>query len=184
MTSRLMSATAATAVAAAALLLSGCALNTAAAAPGAAPPSATQPPPVEAADSRPDSQIPEAVVPIAGVAPEADGVNEPEPEQAEGIKMTSDKGKGLDAGDVSDTAMAGGCVPGYGTDGECLPPVPPRLAAEHAGHVGMDGHAMAMFYTCEDVRALIPDGLTTEGDPLGLDSNDDGIACGKGDDGK
>lgn len=168
------SAAAATAV----LLLSGCAPGAAPGAPGA------QPAPVEAADSRPDAQVPEAAVPIAAVAPEAEAVNEPAPEQAGAIKMTSDKGKGLDADDVSDTAMAGGCVPGYGTDGECLPPVPPRLAAEHAGHVGMDGHAMAMFYTCEDVRALIPDGLTTEEDPLGLDSNDDGIACGKGDDGK
>jgi hypothetical protein len=164
------------AAAAGLLLLSGCAFDSAIGTPGA------EPPPVEAPDARPDSQIPEANVPIADVAPEAEGVNEPGHEQAAGIKMTPDKDKGMDAGDVSDTALAGGCVPGYGTDGECLPPVPPRLAAEHAGHAGMDGPEMAMFYTCEDVRALIPDGLATEEDPLGLDSNKDGIACGKGDD--
>lgn len=163
------------AAAAALLLLSGCAGN---AAPGAP---MVEPPPVEAADSRPDSQIPAARVPIAGVAPEAAGVNERGHKQAEGIKMVPDKDQGLKAGDVSDSALAGGCVPGYGKDGKCLPPIPPRLAAEHAGHRGMTGPEMAKFYTCEDVRALIPDGLTTEIDPLGLDSNKDGIACGQGD---
>ncbi|MEV4900700.1 hypothetical protein AB0K08_05085 [Citricoccus sp. NPDC055426] len=121
-------------------------------------------------------------MPIAAVAPEAEDVNDPEPEQAEGIKMTSDKGKGLDPDDVSDTAMAGGCVPGYGSGGVCLPPVPPRLAEEHAGHAGMSGMEMAAFYNCNDVRDLIPRGIETVGDPLGLDSNGDGIACGKGDD--
>lgn len=169
------------AAAAGLLLLSGCALEPAVGAPGAP---GVEAPPVQAADARPDAQIPEAKVPIADVAPEAADVNEPGPEQAEGITMTSDTVKGLEAGDVSDTALAGGCVPGYGTDGGCLPPVPPRLAAEHAGHAGMDGPEMAMFYTCEDVRALIPDGLATEEDPLGLDSNGDGIACGVGDDAK
>jgi hypothetical protein len=163
------------AAAAGLLLLSGCAIDSAVGSP------AVQPPPVEAANARPDSQIPEADVPIADVAPEAAGVNEPAPRQAQGIMMTPDRDRGLDAGDVSDTALAGGCVPGYGTDGECLPPIPPRLAAEHAGHRGMDGPEMARFYTCEDVRALVPDGLATEKDPLGLDSNKDGIACGKGD---
>jgi hypothetical protein len=163
------------ATAAGLLLLSGCAVDSAVSAPGA------EPPPVEAPDARSDSQIPEADVPIADVAPEAAGVNEPGHVQAAGIKMTPDKGRGLGAGDVSDTALAGGCVPGYGKEGECLPPVPPRLAAEHAGHRGMGGPKMAIFYTCEDVRALIPDGLVTAEDPLGLDSNKDGIACGKGD---
>jgi hypothetical protein len=172
-------ATAASAVVAAGLLLlSGYALDSASGAAG------SEPPPVETADARPDLRVAEADVPIAGVAPEAEAVNEPAPEQAEGIKMTPDKDKDLDGRDVSDTAMAGGCVPGYGRDGQCLPPVPPRLAAEHAGHVGMDGQKMAILYTCEDVRTLIPGGLTTEDDPLGLDSNEDGIACGKGDDSK
>lgn len=166
------------AAAAGLLLLSGCALDSAVGAPGA------EPPPVEAADARPDSQIAEADVPIADVAPEAGAVNQPAPEQAEGIRMIPDENRGLDADDVSDTALAGGCVPGYGTDGQCLPPIPPRLAAEHAGHAGMDGPEMAMFYNCEDVRALLPDGIATEEDLLGLDSNKDGIACGEGDDSK
>lgn len=138
--------------------------------------------PVEAPDSRPDAEVDQANVPIAAVAPEAQDVNNPEPVQAGGIKMTSDKGKGLDPDDISDTAMAGGCVPGYGSGGVCLPPVPPRLAEEHAGHSGMTGMEMAAFYNCNDVRDLIPHGIETVGDPLGLDSNGDGIACGKGDD--
>jgi hypothetical protein len=160
------------------LLLSGCAIDTAIGAPSA------EPPPVEVADARPDAHIAEADVPIADVAPEAGAVNQPAPEQAEGIRMIPDTNRGLGADDISDTALAGGCVPGYGTNGQCLPPIPPRLAAEHAGHVGMDGPEMAMFYNCEDVRALMPDGIATEEDPLGLDSNKDGIACGKGDDRK
>lgn len=164
--------------AAAVLMLTGCAMDS------AIDPQKAQPPTVGAADARPDSQIPEAEVPIADVAPEAEGVNQPDPKQAEGIKMTPDKDRGLGAGDVSDTALAGGCLPGYGSEGQCLPPIPPRLAAEHAGHAGMDGPKMAVFYNCEDVRALVPDGLATEKDPLGLDSNKDGIACGKGDDSK
>lgn len=153
---------------------------------GCAEPSATAgtpagPIPVEAPDARPDTEVDEANVPIAAVAPEAQAVNEPEPEQAGGITMTSDRGKGLGPDDVSDTAMAGGCVPGYGAGGVCLPPVPPRLAKEHAGHAGMSGMEMAAFYNCNDVRDLIPRGIETVGDPLGLDSNGDGIACGKGD---
>lgn len=163
------------------LLVSGCAVQSASGAPGTVQPAGSAPP-VVAADSRPDTEVSEAVVPIAAVAPEAASVNEPDPEQAEGIAMTSDKGKGLDGDAVSDSAMAGGCVPGYGEGGQCLPPVPPRLAAEHAGHRGMDGLEMASFYNCNDVRALVPDGLITQEDPLGLDSNKDGIACGKGDD--
>ena len=176
MKARLMAA-----AAAGLLLLSGCATDSAVGAPGAEAPVVS--PPVEAADARPDAQIPEADVPIADVAPEAEGVNQPAPEQAQGIRMTPDEYKGLEAGDVSDAALAGGCVPGYGTDGACLPPVPPRLAAEHAGHAGMDGPEMGVFYLCEDVRALVPDGLAVQDeDYLGLDSNQDGIACGKGDD--
>ncbi len=161
------------------MLLTGCATHSAVGAPPGA-----ETPPVGSADARPDSQIPEADVPIADVAPEAEEVNDPAPQQAEGIRMTPDDAKGLNAGDVSDTALAGGCVPGYGTDGQCLPPIPPRLAAEHAGHAGMDGPEMAMFYTCEDVRALLPQGVAAVEDSLGLDSNKDGIACGKGDDHK
>lgn len=157
------------------LVLTGCGVSTVSVDPA-------PPPPVEAPDARPDSQIPEAKVPLADVAPEAEGVNESAPEQAGGIEMLPDESRGLDAHDVSDTALAGGCLPGYGTDGECLPPVPPRLAAEHAGHAGMDGPEMAMFYNCRDVRALIPEGLATTEDPLNLDSNGDGVACGRGDD--
>jgi hypothetical protein len=37
-------------------------------------------------------------------------------------------------------------------------------------------------YTCSDVRALIPRGIEVRVDSLGLDSNQDGVACGEGDD--
>jgi hypothetical protein len=145
---------------------------------GCADPASVGAPP----DAQPDAEVAAADVPIAGVAPEAEGVNEGTSEQASGIKMTSDLGKGLDSGDVSDSALAGGCLPGYGGDGVCLPPIPPRLAEEHAGHTGMLDPDMALFYTCEDVEALIPKGVAVqEDDYLDLDANGDGVACGKGD---
>jgi len=153
------------------------AMNAANAATPPAPAATVAPP-----DARPDSQVPEANVPIADVAPEATGVNAGTVDQGSGIKMTSDEGKGLDGDDVSDSALAGGCLPGYGGDSVCLPPIPARLAAEHAGHVGMTDPDMALFYTCEDVRALVPDGVTVQDkDWIGLDKNGDGTACGKGD---
>jgi predicted small lipoprotein YifL len=146
--------------------------------PYVAAPAATVAPP----DAQPDSEVAAADVPIAGVAPEAAGVNEGTSEQASGIKMTSDNGKGLDGDDVSDSALAGGCLPGYGGDGVCLPPIPPRLVKEHAGHAGMIDSDMALFYTCEDVHALIPKGIAVQDrDWIGLDTNGDGVACGKGD---
>ncbi len=134
----------------------------------------------------PGDVIEEAAASIADVAEEAQAVNDAtDPdnvEQAEGIVMRSDEDRGLDATDVTDTALAGGCVPGYGTEGECLPPVPPRLAAEHAGHGSMLGEEMAAFYSCADIRQLLPDGIEVVGeDQLGLDRDGSGVACDDGD---
>ena len=71
----------------------------------------------------------------------------------------------------------GGCTPGYGKGSECLPVTPPAAAA-------MDMNVDSMPWTCSQVRQLFPQGivLTLRGrDPAHLDSNGDGIACGKGD---
>jgi hypothetical protein len=78
-----------------------------------------------------------------------------------------------------DAAVArGGCMISYGKGGQCLPLVPPSQA-EHvaAGH-------MKPLWTCAELRLTFKDGIavrTPKVDPLLLDENRDGIACGKGD---
>lgn len=72
----------------------------------------------------------------------------------------------------------GGCETSYGKAGQCLPLVPPSQA-EHvaAGH-------MKPEWTCAEVRLTFKKGLPlrqAKVDPLSLDKNRDGTACGKGD---
>jgi hypothetical protein len=167
------------------LLLSGCG-GAQAAGPDtlavAAPTEAPQAPPEEAGP--PDGKVKGAKVPIAGVDAEAEGVSEGTNKgQGRGIGLSSDKDKGKKGTDVTDTELAGGCHPDYGgLDGACLPPVPPRLGRTHAGHGGMDPKEMSKQYKCNDVRELIPNGIAVRVvDSLGLDSNQDGVACGVGD---
>ncbi len=84
-------------------------------------------------------------------------------------------------GDVfrSPTAVNGGCRLEYGTPGQCLPRIPPSQAA-HAAH----GMTPSDRWTCAEVRTLFPAGVTLRSagiDPLGLDTDRDGTACGSGD---
>jgi hypothetical protein len=76
------------------------------------------------------------------------------------------------------TSARGGCNVAYGKAGQCLPKVPPSQA-EHvaAGH-------MKARWECAELRSMFKTGISvrTAGvDPLLLDKNRDGIACGKGD---
>lgn len=74
--------------------------------------------------------------------------------------------------------LANGCVAGYGRGTVCLPQTPPS----HAGHGGSQD--MSGYWTCAESRTLLPDGIVVDRpgtDPLGLDSNGDGTACGAGD---
>lgn len=67
----------------------------------------------------------------------------------------------------------GGCLPDYGTGGQCLPVVPPS----HAGH---PNHDMSQAWTCAELRLGFADGivLVKRGkDPLRLDSDGNGVAC-------
>lgn len=132
------------------------------------------------------------MAPPARAAVEA--VNNGTVRQAAGVVMTTPAP--VDPEQVVDElSMLGGCVPGYGRGTACLPAMPPRLAAEHAGHQGMRAIEMARYWTCPEVRDLIPDGIAVNDtppptsfpgaapgrDPLRLDSNGDGVACGRGD---
>lgn len=80
---------------------------------------------------------------------------------------------------VGDTAAKrGGCVPAYGKPGQCLPEIPPSQA-EHVAMGDMQAH-----WTCTEVRTVFRKGLLVRvrgTDPLGLDANHDGTACGAGD---
>ena len=78
----------------------------------------------------------------------------------------------------SPEAANGGCERDYGDGSQCLPTVPPS----QAGHVAA-GHGRARW-ACEEVRRYFADGLVvvvSGVDPLRLDVNGDGTACGRGD---
>lgn len=86
--------------------------------------------------------------------------------------------KKVAAAEVFDTesAKAGGCVIEYGQAGQCLPTQPSAKIARH--------HHGTTTWTCSLVRETFPDGLKLRmppADPLGLDTNRDGLACGPGD---
>jgi hypothetical protein len=76
------------------------------------------------------------------------------------------------------SAARGGCHVSYGKAGQCLPMVPPSQA-EHvaAGH-------MKPRWECTELRSMFKAGISVRvagADPLLLDKNRDGTACGKGD---
>lgn len=77
---------------------------------------------------------------------------------------------------AGDTATkTGGCLTAYGRPGQCLPEVPPSQAE----HVAM-GH-MEPLWECAEVRTIFRSGLAVRVkgvDPLRLDRNHDGTACG------
>lgn len=86
-------------------------------------------------------------------------------------------------GDAS--SSLGGCLAEYGRNGQCMPVVPPSMSkhVEQMRQAGLDPASMDHSWSCSEVREYFPDGITvrTSKDPQGLDSNDDGLACGRGD---
>jgi hypothetical protein len=127
-----------------------------------------------------DGSVPSttAVVPVANrwLDPEAAGVNDGSKQQA--ADVTLEPAPVVDPSQVLPHGLANGCVPGYGQGGGCLPSTPPS----HAGHG--TGEDMSIYWTCAEVRTVLPNGIPLDNagtDPLGLDSNGDGTACGAGD---
>ena len=114
---------------------------------------------------------------LAEAAAQPHGIGQ-EGEVAKAIK--GDKEKKVKPEDVfkTNSSKRGGCIPFYSLGGQCLPTVPPSQA-EHvaAGH-------MKPKWECSEVRTLFAQGITLErgsADPLRLDTNKDGVACGTGD---
>lgn len=131
----------------------------------------------EAAGQAPPETTSAAAPSLANQWVDADaaGVNEGVKQQAAGV--TLQPAPIVDPTQVLPNGLTNGCVAGYGHGTQCLPQTPPS----HAGHGVGD---MSIYWTCTEARLLLPDGivLDTPGkDPLGLDGNGDGTACGPGD---
>ena len=125
------------------------------------------------------SGAPQKVNPRTGVQTEAAGVNAGTKAQAPGIAMRPIKP--VDPSVAGDYGRYGGCTPGYGratgAGKGCLPPISPSAVA-----MGMTEQEHP--WTCAEVRVLLPLGISVSNkgvDPIGLDRNKDGIACGAGD---
>ncbi|MEX5301198.1 hypothetical protein [Kocuria sabuli] len=120
-----------------------------------------------------------------------------EPENGEGARGRSgealDRTKGLtrradvapDQVHDADTAP-GGCLAEYGEAGQCLPTVPPSLAkhVRDMEQAGQDVSSMPHHWDCAEVRTFFPEGIAVRQagvDPQGLDTDEDGTACGAGD---
>ncbi len=74
-----------------------------------------------------------------------------------------------------------GCHVDYGTGDECLPARPPSAGVTDLGAAGA---TTSSGWTCTALRSTFPDGIalrTPAYDPLGLDHDDDGVACDAGD---
>jgi len=94
----------------------------------------------------------------------------------------------VDPSDVlADSSQSlGGCLPQYGSDGQCLPVVPPSLSRHLKDMVdaGQDPASMPHSWSCTEVRQYFKNGLAVRQanvDPQKLDANRDGIACGPAD---
>jgi hypothetical protein len=114
---------------------------------------------------------------LAEAAAQPHGIGQEE-EVAKDVK--GDKEKKVKPEDVfkTNSSKRGGCIPAYSLGGQCLPTVPPSQA-EHvaAGH-------MKPTWECSEVRTMFAQGITLQrgsADPLQLDTNKDGVACGTGD---
>lgn len=80
----------------------------------------------------------------------------------------------VDPDDVlSRTGARGGCIPEYGEGGQCLPARHPSANASAKATANF-----ARTWTCADVREVFPEGISTTDDPLDLDTDGDGTACG------
>lgn len=149
-------------------------------APAVAPPgSVPVPDPVTPAPGHPlDSSTGTALAQVAGAPVTTERV---------GAEALGEPRAPVDPADVLSSATAlGGCHPAYGDAGQCLPLVPPSMAAHAADMLaaGLDLDSMPHPWTCSELLRSFPDGVAVRdvpapgtSDPFGLDVDGDGIAC-------
>lgn len=123
------------------------------------------------------SAAPPTLTTLAEAAAQPHGIGQ-ESEVAKDVKGSKDKKVKPEDVFKTSSSKRGGCVPFYSLGGQCLPTVPPSQA-EHvaAGH-------MKPKWECPEVRTMFAQGIELQrgsADPLKLDTNKDGVACGTGD---
>lgn len=112
--------------------------------------------------------------PRASVAPDvAAEMNGPPGRVQQATKVRMHHPRKLLRRDDIGRGQGNGCMKGYGKPGQCLPlQSPAQLAMPEMDHP----------WTCPEVRELFEGGIEVwDRDPLGLDTNGDGVACGPGD---
>lgn len=113
------------------------------------------------------------------IDPEAVGVNDGTKKQAADVQLAPAPTVAPEEV-LPSNGQISGCVTGYGRGAVCLPQTPPS----HAGHGQSGGEDLSRYWTCAEVRELLPNGVVVDApstDILGLDTNLDGTACGAGD---
>ena len=113
---------------------------------------------------------------FAEVDQQAGGVNDGTKEQAAAVQLRPAPSVAPEQV-LPSAGQVNGCETGYGRGVVCLPQTPPS----HAAHAALTGEDLSRYWTCTEVRTLLPQGVvvdTTGSDPLALDSNGDGTACG------
>ncbi|SDK98103.1 hypothetical protein [Arthrobacter sp. ok362] len=146
---------------------------------GPIPPVSAGPKASKSAGDSPEVSLAEAARTEAGAA-----ASLPEGGNSMGLKQ---RGPVDPAAVLTDASLSlGGCLPQYGSDGQCLPAIPPSMSRhlKEMKDAGLDPGSMPHSWTCTEVRTYFKSGLSVRKahvDPQKLDTNHDGVACGAAD---
>ncbi|MDF9750637.1 hypothetical protein [Arthrobacter sp. ES3-54] len=146
---------------------------------GPIPPVSAGPKASQSAGDSPEVSLAEAARAETGAA-----ASLPEGGNATGLKQ---RGPVDPAAVLTDSSLSlGGCLPQYGSDGQCLPAIPPSMSRhmKEMKDTGLDPGSMPHSWTCTEVRTYFKSGLSVRKahvDPQKLDANHDGVACGAAD---
>lgn len=146
---------------------------------GPIPPVSAGPKASKSAGDSPEVSLAEAARAETGAA-----ASLPEGGKAMGLKQ---RGPVDPAAVLSDSSLSlGGCLPQYGSDGQCLPAIPPSMSRhlKEMKDAGLNPGSMPHSWTCTEVRTYFKGGLSVRKahvDPQKLDANHDGVACGAAD---
>jgi hypothetical protein len=146
---------------------------------GPIPPVSAGPKASKSAGDSPEVSLAEAARAETGAA-----ASLPEGGNAMGLKQ---RGPVDPAAVLSDSSLSlGGCLPQYGSDGQCLPAIPPSMSRhlKEMKDAGLNPGSMPHSWTCTEVRTYFKSGLSVRKahvDPQKLDANHDGVACGAAD---